>query len=296
VERTKSVRGARTFDRDRGKDRASAPPTPPYVRIRIRWFDWLCYRPSTKDGSPNEVRAAFDRAMPRSGLWLTCHGPRRLPAVFAASSSLTPRRTSSANRLRPVFHCRQKAQRTRLRIQTLQHRRSFTPNESVGDASYPVLVHRLALLLRASFGPSVAGTPLRFANPSPPSGWVEDFHFQAAGHAQHTVPRPHSCRHSHIRLSLSNHAPPPFFSPLKTKALPQFSVPRQHGVQVRNAMMVYDGVDIQPPCRIGFDRRKKLCGPPDLGRSPGTSAWPPTLWLTPNKQFDTPMSKRGCST
>src|SRR5712691_6101745 len=53
-------------------------------------------------------------------------------------------------------------------------------------ASYPVFVHRLALLLRASFGPSVAGTPLRFANPSPPSGWVEDFHFRAAGHAQHT--------------------------------------------------------------------------------------------------------------
>jgi putative transposase len=29
-------------DRDRGKDRSSAPPTPPYVRIRIRRFDWLC--------------------------------------------------------------------------------------------------------------------------------------------------------------------------------------------------------------------------------------------------------------
>src|SRR5260370_32101060 len=53
-------------------------------------------------------------------------------------------------------------------------------------ASYPVFVHRLALLLHASFGPSVAGTPLRFANPSPPSGWVEDFHFRAAGHARHT--------------------------------------------------------------------------------------------------------------
>ena len=29
--------------------------------------------------------------------------------------------------------------------------------------------------------------PLRFANPSPPSGWVEDFHLQAAEHAQHTT-------------------------------------------------------------------------------------------------------------
>jgi hypothetical protein len=28
---------------------------------------------------------------------------------------------------------------------------------------------------------------LRFANPSPPSGWVEDFHLQATEHAQHTT-------------------------------------------------------------------------------------------------------------
>ena len=40
---------------DRGKDRSSAPPTPPYVRIRIRRFDWLCYVPSTNDGSPNHI-------------------------------------------------------------------------------------------------------------------------------------------------------------------------------------------------------------------------------------------------
>jgi hypothetical protein len=26
----------------------------------------------------------------------------------------------------------------------------------------------------------------RFANPSPPSGWMEDFHFRAAEHARHT--------------------------------------------------------------------------------------------------------------
>jgi hypothetical protein len=29
-------------------------------------------------------------------------------------------------------------------------------------------------------------TPLRFANPSPPSGWVEDLHLQAVMHARHT--------------------------------------------------------------------------------------------------------------
>jgi hypothetical protein len=33
-------------------------------------------------------------------------------------------------------------------------------------------------------------TPLRFANPSPPSGWIEDFHLQAVDHARHTRKRP----------------------------------------------------------------------------------------------------------
>src|ERR687885_1099771 len=55
-----------------------------------------------------------------------------------------------------------------------------------GSASYPVLVHQAAVLLHASFRPRLAATPLRFANPSPPSGWVEDFHLQAVEHARHT--------------------------------------------------------------------------------------------------------------
>ncbi|MGO8735186.1 MAG: hypothetical protein ACLQVM_20605, partial [Terriglobia bacterium] len=38
----------------------------------------------------------------------------------------------------------------------------------------------------ASFRPRLTTTPLRFANPSPPSGWVEDFHLQAVEHARHT--------------------------------------------------------------------------------------------------------------
>ena len=53
-------------------------------------------------------------------------------------------------------------------------------------ASYLVPVRRVAALLHASFRPRLAKTPLRFANPSPPSGWVEDFHLQAAEHARHT--------------------------------------------------------------------------------------------------------------
>ncbi len=51
---------------------------------------------------------------------------------------------------------------------------------------HPVLVHRLAPLLHASFRPRLATTPLRFAIPSPPSGWEEDFHLQAVEHARHT--------------------------------------------------------------------------------------------------------------
>ena len=60
--------------------------------------------------------------------------------------------------------------------------------------SYPVPVRRVATLLHASFRPRLATTPLRFANPSPPSGWVEDFHPQADVHARHTIKRPASDR------------------------------------------------------------------------------------------------------
>ena len=48
-----------------------------------------------------------------------------------------------------------------------------------GRPRYPVFVHRAAALLHASFRPHLAMTPLRFTNPSPPSGWIEDFHLQA---------------------------------------------------------------------------------------------------------------------
>ena len=61
-----------------------------------------------------------------------------------------------------------------------------------GRPRYPVLVHRTAVLLHASFRPRLATTPLRFANPSPPSGWIEDSHLQAVDHARHAKksPRP----------------------------------------------------------------------------------------------------------
>jgi hypothetical protein len=62
-----------------------------------------------------------------------------------------------------------------------------------GRPRYPVLVHRAAALLHASFRPRLAATPLRFATPSPPSGWTEDLHLQAVDHARHTMKTPGGC-------------------------------------------------------------------------------------------------------
>ncbi|TWI60432.1 hypothetical protein IQ16_07550, partial [Bradyrhizobium huanghuaihaiense] len=56
-----------------------------------------------------------------------------------------------------------------------------------GRPRYPVFVHRAAALLHAFFRPHLTMTPLRFANPSPPSGWIEDFHLQAVAHTRHTT-------------------------------------------------------------------------------------------------------------
>src|SRR5258706_3468551 len=53
-------------------------------------------------------------------------------------------------------------------------------------ASHPVLVHRLASLLHASFRPHLTVRPLRFAITSPPSGCEEDLHLPAVDHARHT--------------------------------------------------------------------------------------------------------------
>src|SRR5229473_8682239 len=54
---------------------------------------------------------------------------------------------------------------------------------------HPVLVHRLASLIHASFRPRLATTPLRFSSPSPPPGWAGDFHPQAVEHVRHTKKR-----------------------------------------------------------------------------------------------------------
>src|SRR5579863_6653045 len=56
-----------------------------------------------------------------------------------------------------------------------------------GRPRYPDFVHRAAALLHAFFRPHLAMAPLRFANPSPPSGWIEDFHLQAVVRTRHTI-------------------------------------------------------------------------------------------------------------
>ena len=58
-----------------------------------------------------------------------------------------------------------------------------------GRPRYPVLIHQVAVLLHAFFRPHLTMMPLRFANPSPPSGWIEDFHLQAVVHTRHTRER-----------------------------------------------------------------------------------------------------------
>src|SRR5271157_1394849 len=78
---------------------------------------------------------------------------------------------------------------------------SIGPLASRRRPPHPVLVHRLAPLLHASFRPHLAVTPLRFANPSPPSGWVEDLHLQAVNHARRTRESPDRfVRASHFSL------------------------------------------------------------------------------------------------
>src|SRR6266496_1741926 len=73
-----------------------------------------------------------------------------------------------------------------------------------GRPRYPIFVHRAAALLHAFFRPHLTMTPLRFASPSPSSGWTEDFHLQAVVHTRHTRKTPPPKRRgASIRLDQS---------------------------------------------------------------------------------------------
>jgi len=72
-------------NRDRGAPHDAGPPTPPYVRVRIRRFGELCGLLGTREGRPSAAKKPFGNAMTRAGLLLIRHGPCGLPAVGAAS-------------------------------------------------------------------------------------------------------------------------------------------------------------------------------------------------------------------
>ena len=65
--------------------------------------------------------------------------------------------------------------------------RDSSPARPTKAASYPISVRQVAALIHAAFRHHLAGMPLRFTNPSPPSGWIRDFHPRAAEHAGHTT-------------------------------------------------------------------------------------------------------------
>jgi hypothetical protein len=97
--------------------------------------------------------------------------------------------------------------------------RCSLPTRPRVQASYLVLVHRRTLLLHASFRPHLAMTPLRFANPSPPSGWIRDSHPQTVEHARHT----------------KTQATPAWKTPLAFPTLPQL---RRRGNFVRSTVRI----------------------------------------------------------
>jgi hypothetical protein len=68
--------------------------------------------------------------------------------------------------------------------------RSQWPARPAPWASYPVLVHRLAPLIQASFRARPATTPLRFSSSSPPPGRAGDFHPPAAQPVRHASKKP----------------------------------------------------------------------------------------------------------
>jgi hypothetical protein len=101
-----------------------------------------------------------------------------------------------------------------------------------GRRRYPVLVHRAAALLRASFRPHLAMTRLRFANASPPSGWIEDL--QAVDYARHTSKSVLAGASTLlIHISISKSADQAIFS-RRRRYLPRPNRPPQAAIRVGN--------------------------------------------------------------
>jgi hypothetical protein len=216
-------------NRDRGEPRGSSPPTPPYIRVRIRRFARLsanvCFASVPEAQivgfvvlasapSDSTVRASPFRAAPKASdldfqpPWgHEVPTPKRLSSVPSARlvSPTTPSAdfcaavglpyddiTGTQHRppeVRPTAFTARPPDLPPRPLMTLDFAIMCSlvrPDRPL----YPVLVHRAADLFHAFFRPHLTMTPLRFANPSPSSGWIEDFHLQAVVHTRHTQKRP----------------------------------------------------------------------------------------------------------
>jgi hypothetical protein len=149
------------------------------MRYRCIYSSLPAFRPSAKLVPPTTPSADFCAAVrpPYDGLSLVTETQRRPPEVRSTAFTACPSDLPPRSLIVMDFAIGCSLVRP-------------------GRPRYPLLVHRAAALLHASFRPHLAVTPLRFANPSPLSGWIEDFHLQAADHARHTA-----CHRARIRAT-----------------------------------------------------------------------------------------------
>src|ERR1022692_4418339 len=75
---------------------------------------------SHNDGSPSDLKYAFESPTARALAFARYQGPRPLPAVLLASGSRTRSSNRAARRRRGVFHCRHVAALSRNRTQRVK--------------------------------------------------------------------------------------------------------------------------------------------------------------------------------
>src|ERR1700752_2007374 len=139
------------------------------MRYRYIYSSLPAFRPSAKLVPPNMPSADFCAAVrpPYAGLSPESGTQRRPPEVRSTAFTARPPNLPPRSLMTVDFAI-------------------TCPLVRPGRPRYPVFVHRAAALLHASFRPHLAMTALRFANPSPSTGWIKDFHLQAVDHARHT--------------------------------------------------------------------------------------------------------------
>ena len=124
-------------------------------------------------------RIGFAPTMPSADFYAAIGPPRGRPSPDSGTRRRSPRLSLTTFVARPPD-----LQRRPLMDGGLCCLWSTRPT---GTAYYPISVRRAAILLDASFRRRVTETPLRFANPSPPSSWIRDLHPPVVKHAWHTT-------------------------------------------------------------------------------------------------------------